>query len=270
MKKKPYVGVTGFMSPEEVTNTLKDINFKKTNRLLMVGVLASSKTIQGIKNKWPNRYPQFEEIKNIFQNNEDCLNLVHYNTKEPNHLLGQLVDITEEVGSVLHGFQLNIAWPNVTILEQYKDKYPEKTIVLQIGSHAFDMVENSPEKLADKVWQYVERSTIDYVLLDPSGGLGQPFDPEKTFRYLEALRGQSNRIGLGTAGGLSPTTLHLLKPLLAEFQNISIDAEGKLRTAEDHLDVETTRQYIQGSFKLFEDGVMRTTNINSTYTTGEY
>ncbi len=63
MKKKPYVGVTGFMSSQEVIDTMKNINFKKAERLLMVGVLASSKTIRGGANKWPNRYPPLGEIK---------------------------------------------------------------------------------------------------------------------------------------------------------------------------------------------------------------
>lgn len=47
MKKKPYVGVTGFMSSQEVIVTMKNINFKRAERQLMVGVLASSKTIKG-------------------------------------------------------------------------------------------------------------------------------------------------------------------------------------------------------------------------------
>ncbi|MDQ5930966.1 MAG: hypothetical protein QG674_132 [Patescibacteria group bacterium] len=249
MKKKSYVGVTGFMSPKEVIDTLKDIDFKKAHRLLMVGVLASSKTIQGISNKWPNRYPPLGEIKNIFQENENCLNLVHYNTKQPEGLLAQLVQITDEVGPVLHGFQLNIAWPDPKTLEKYHNLCPGKTIVLQIGGHAFEQVGNNPSKLSIKLNEYQE--VIDYVLLDPSGGLGQPFDPDKAKQYLEKLTRYEYQFGLGVAGGLSPSTLHLLEPLLKDYPNISIDAEGRLRTQEDNLDVEITRDYIRKSLELF-------------------
>jgi hypothetical protein len=249
MKKKSYVGVTGFMSPEEVKNTLNGIDFKKADRLLMVGVLASLKTMMGLTNKWPNRYPLFGEIKNIFQKNEDCLNLIHYNTKEPATLLPQLTEITAKVGPILDGFQLNIAWPNPDVLWSYKHLNPEKTIVLQIGGHAFEQVGNNPSKLSTKLNEYQE--VIDYVLLDPSGGLGQPFDPDKAKQYLEKLTRYEYQFGLGVAGGLSPSTLHLLEPLLKDYPNISIDAEGRLRTQEDSLDVEITRDYIQKSLELF-------------------
>lgn len=249
MKKKPYVGVTGFMFPDQVIKSLENIDFKKADRLLMVGVLASSKTIQGLTNKWPHRYPLFERIKDIFQKNEDCLNLVHYNTKQPDDLLAQLVQITDEVGPVLNGFQLNIAWPSPKTLESYKKLYPEKTIVLQIGGHAFAEVSNEAKYLALRVRRDYS-GLVDYVLLDPSGGLGQPFNPENMRKYLYELQKYPGP-EVGVAGGLSPTTLHLLEPLIKDFPDISIDAEGRLRTKEDNLDIETTRDYIQKSLDMF-------------------
>lgn len=266
MKKKSYVGVTGFMSPKEVTETLKDIDLKKADRLLMIGVLASSKTIQGISNKWPNRYPPLGEIKNIFQENENCLNLVHYNTKQPEDLLAQLVQITDEVGPVLHGFQLNIAWPDPKTLEKYHNLCPGKTIVLQIGGHAFEIVENESTYLARKVKDYL--GLIDYVLLDPSGGLGQPFNPVSIKNYLYELQKYENGLGVGTAGGLSPTTLHLLEPLIKDYPDISIDAEGRLRTKEDQLDVVITREYIQKSLNMFEKKSLESMGTGN-YTPGE-
>ena len=249
MKKKPYVGVTGFMSSEEVTETLKDIDFKTANRLLMVGVLASSKTIQGIKNKWPNRYPPLHEIGNIFVKNDDCLNLIHYNTKDPDKLLTQLIMVSDAVNDNFDGFQLNIAWPPPQILENYKSLYPCKQIVLQIGGGAFEEAGNMPAWVANKVAEYV--GIVDYILLDPSGGLGQPSDPLKAREYLDELSRYEKEIGLGVAGGLSPNTLHLLEPLLQVYPSISIDAEGKLRNEQDHLDVAITRKYIQQSLHMF-------------------
>ncbi|MFA6515036.1 MAG: hypothetical protein WCT42_02095 [Candidatus Paceibacterota bacterium] len=250
MKKKPYIGITGFMSPEEVSDTLKGINFQKANRLLMVGVLASSKSLKGITNKWPGRYPSISEMENIFLDNENCLNLVHFNTKEPENLLSQLLEVTDYSGENFNGFQLNIAWPSVRVLEAYKKFYEKKCIVLQIGGDAFNEVSHSPQKLADKVHrEYAD--LIDYVLLDPSDGTGKPFDPIIAKNYLEALGAKRNNFGLGVAGGLSPTTLNLVEPLVKDFPELCIDAEGRLRTIEDELDVQIAIDYVQKSLKLF-------------------
>lgn len=250
MKKKPYVGITGFMSPTEVFGVLDSTDLKKADRMLMVGVLASSKSLQGIPNKWPGRYPAIGEVANIFPDNEDCLNLVHFNTKEPESLLSQLLLVTELASNHFNGFQLNITWPSARVLEDYKDLHNDKVIVLQIGSGAFEKVSHSPEKLAEKVHEYT--GLIDYVLLDPSGGTGQPFNPDIARSYLEALSVKTNDFGLGVAGGLSPTTLDLVEPLVKDFPDLSIDAEGRLRNeADDSLNIETARDYVKKSLELF-------------------
>lgn len=254
MEKKPYIGVTGFMSFEEVSGTLSDIDSIGEERLFMVGLLASFKTLQRLPNKWPGRYPLMEELQNIFPDTRKCLNLVHYNTKEPETLLTQLLALTYIAGKNLDGFQLNLTWPSARAIEDYKslsETQTEKTIVLQIGGGAFEKVSHSPKKLADKVHNEYA-GLIDYVLLDPSGGTGQPFDPIVARGYLEALSAKNNDFGLGVAGGLSPTTLHLIEPLVKDFPDLSIDAEGRLRnTEDDSLNVQVTRDYIKKSYELF-------------------
>lgn len=252
MKKKSYVGVTGFMTHQEVVNTLKDIDFQKTEKLLMIGVLASLKSIQGITNKWPQRYPLIGEIRKIFPTNQNCLNLIHFNTSEPENLLSQMLYLTDIAGEQLNGFQLNLTWPSAKTVERYKRIHNGKSIVLQIGSRAFEEVSHSPQKLADRVHNEYE-GLIDYVLLDPSGGTGAPFNPRITRGYLEALSTQKNDFGLGIAGGLSPSTLDLIEPFIKDFPELSIDAEGKLRTPEDNLSVSITRDYIQKSLELFSE-----------------
>jgi len=58
-------------------------------------------------------------------------------------------------------------------------------------------------------------------------------------------------MGLGVAGGLSPTTLDLVRPLTNEFPDLSIDAEGRLRTPEDHLDLAVSSEYLRKAFEMF-------------------
>lgn len=246
--KTPYIGITGFMFLNEVSHVLKVIP-ANANRLVMIGVLASLKTMRGIRNKWPNRYPTMDKIAGIFSDHLRALNLIHYNTKELDTLGDQLIAMTEFGGRNLHGFQLNIAWPSPTVLVSYRKTRPMKQLVLQIGGHAFEMVNHSPEKLASKVAEY--NGLVEYVLLDPSGGYGKPFDPKRTHEYLEALRAENLDIGLGIAGGLSPTTLNLVEPIVKELPELSIDAEGRLRTLEDHLDLNLASEYLIKALSMF-------------------
>lgn len=245
--KQPYVGITGFMSQNEIQSVLDSMP-KDSNRLLMVGVLASQKTLRGEKNKWPNRYPRVGNIGDIFFRDSRTLNLIHYNTKEPESLAEQLDEMTRLGGQNLEGFQLNLAWPSRDAIIAYHKVCGGKFIVLQVGGKAFEMVNHSPKELAERVSWY--EHVVDYVLLDPSGGYGVPFDTNKARIYLEALRGYNLDIGLGVAGGLSPTTLNLVQPLLSDFPDLSWDAEGKLRDEQDNLVIRTSVDYVQMSCRL--------------------
>lgn len=133
---KPYIGITGFMSRDEVEEVLT-VFPENSTRKLMVGVLASEKTLHGPTNKWPNRYP--------------------------------------------------------------------------------------------------DRS----------------FDTDKTREYLRALEDMDLDIGLGVAGGLSAETLHLVEPLIEEFPDLSIDAEGRLRDESDKLDLTAAKRYAVKSLDMF-------------------
>lgn len=248
--RKPYIGITGFMS---LGDALQVLGVVPTNadRLVMIGVLASLKTMRGIQNKWPNRYPAMDKIAGIFPDHPLALNLIHYNTKEKDTLGDQLVAMTEFGGANMHGFQLNIAWPALDVLAAYKETHPTKQIVLQIGGHAFEMVNHSPEQLAAKVAEY--QKVAEYVLLDPSGGYGKPFDPERARDYLAALQAQNLGLGFGVAGGLSPSTLNLVEPLAKDFPDLSIDAEGRLRTPEDHLNLAVSSEYLRKAFAMFDN-----------------
>jgi len=249
MKKcKPYIGITGVMSEKEAVTLAKSIP-GETDRLFMVGTLASSKTLDDEKNKWPGRYPLRENIASIFQDNQQCLNLIHYSTDDPSTLLWQLRNLRQFGGKYLDGFQLNMLWPPTADLGGYLALYPDTNIVLQIGKKAFQTMNNSPANLAKMCKKY--RDFIDYILLDPSGGLGQAFDPKIARDYLTALQ-DLNICGFGVAGGLCVQTLNLVDELLVDFPHLSIDAESKLRTPqpEDALDLKSAIAYLKKSYEM--------------------
>ena len=103
--KKPYIGITGFTTRAEVVRIISEIP-RMSDRLLMVGVLASLKTLNGRTNKYPDRYPRVSKISEIFSDNDQAvLNLIHYNTDEAESLDQQLLKAIDLGGKNLHGFQ---------------------------------------------------------------------------------------------------------------------------------------------------------------------
>lgn len=245
--KKPYIGVTGFMTRGEVLSVLEVVPHD-SEYALMVGVLMNEKTINGLPHKkWPNRYPLWGEVTNIFVDDPRVLNLVHYNTPNPETLSRQLLEIVDLCPSI-DGFQLNIPWPSIDQLERYWNVCPEKRIVLQIGPQAMCKVSLSSQ-LVSKVEDY--GPLIDTVLVDGSGGTGKPLDATLCGNYLRALQKVPN-VTLAVAGGLGPCSLNLLGDLVSCFGELSIDAEGRLRTPhpEDRLDLEATQSYVKQAFRL--------------------
>lgn len=245
----PYVGVTGFMSCAEVTEALAIVP-RESARRLMVGVLMSSKTLLGQTNKWSGRYPKKEAIANILVDDPRVLNLIHYNTDDPETLCVQLAEITELSGPNLDGFQLNIAWPPISQIKNWREMYPDQFILLQIGDGAMAQAA-SMEQFAKLVDAYVP--VIDAILIDPSGGKGELLDVSKGAEYLRSVRVHST-LGLGIAGGLGPETLAILNPLIQEFPELSVDAEGRLRTQkpEDALCIDAMRTYLTKAFQMLD------------------
>jgi len=222
----------------------------------MVGVLMSSKTLAGQVNKWPGRFPTRENAGWIFSDDNHTLNLIHYSTDSPENLLEEMISVTQWGGPRLHGLQLNIAWPSETALGHYFKECPGKTIVLQIGKAALAWLSGSskidprPEEVADQVARY--EGLVDSILIDSSGGRGEPFEGGKAIQILSAIQKKCPSMGLGIAGGLGPNLLSAISVLKMQFPNLSWDAEGKLRTPkpEDALDMTAVRQYLKQSFSL--------------------
>lgn len=248
---RPYIGITGFMSREEV-EAMNALMPEDCRHLLMVGILANQRTLHGEPQKRLNRNPKKIDIEKIFPNpsihtsgNRTTLNLIHYNTKDTSNLSYQLFQM---MCGGCDGFQLNIKWPSKWELINFLDCY-SMDIVLQVGGRALQELECSPQQLANKVMEY--KGLVDYVLLDMSGGQGMPLDTDALRPHLEALRLAMPNLGLGVAGGLSAETLHLVEPLIRDFPDLSIDAENLLRDAEDRLNLEKAKAYLLGALEIF-------------------
>lgn len=236
------------MALSEVRSVLSWIP-PKSDRYLMVGVLVSDKTLHGLGNNHPRRFPKIENVERLFLPDPKALNLIHFNTHEQESLLDQMVLARLKAGDNFHGFQLNVAWPKVKTLQLYRREHEDAIIVLQLGAEAMDVVGHRPDVLANRLRFY--EPYIDYVLVDPSSGVGRAFNQEKSIEQLVAIRDACPELGLGLAGGLGPDTIEAIAPVAKVFPAISIDAEGRLRDEKDNLDPVKARGYIMGAMQVF-------------------
>ena len=264
MPRAPYIGVTGFMHQREARAALEhwDFNATPADHQLMVGVLASQKTLRGETNKYPGRYPTMEQIGRIFVNDPRCLNLVHYSTDDVSTLPKQLEELEGHFTGIFDfdGYQLNMCWPDPAILAEAL--YPHhQRVVLQLGPRAlaefgpFDafnarLTGGSFCELAKRLSDYL--GLITDVLVDVSAGQGRLLPFESVSLIVDNLRSYFPGLGIGVAGGLMAGTVSNLRPLVEKYPRLSFDAEGRLRDEYDHLDLEKVRTYLRAAKALFE------------------
>ena len=252
--KKPYIGITGITKPSEVAVALSVLP-ENGNRKLMVGVLVTWKSLRSVpmKPKWAKQMPDPSQISRLFLNDRRVLNLVHFSTEEGQEylILDDLLKIHELAGPNFHGFQLNhFGWPDPQLMKQHRRVVGYRPhIVLQIGQKAIEATDGTAQDIANKLSYYID--LVDDILLDPSGGLGKPFDTERAREILREIKKQKWHIGLGVAGGLGPDSLGLVQPLVEEFPELSIDAQGRLRNAEYDLDIEAAKTYVLRASQMF-------------------
>lgn len=252
----PYVGVTGFIFPDEVCRLLMWLEYTHQNRLgdrpVMVGVLVNDRTLTGENAEHVSvRFPPMAIMESIFdqasqQGDLITLRLAHYNTHNRDKLGEELRLLSETCGRHMEGVQLNCCWPDPDQIAMAKARF--RRIILQVGKRAMEECENNPEMIAKRVAWYEGIATD--VLLDPSGGAGRIADFRQLRTMLHAIAESNPSLGLGVAGGLNPeNVLTELPRLYREFPNLSVDAEGQLRTQDDHLNTAVTRNYVVNAFE---------------------
>ncbi len=232
-----YIGITGFTSPAQILELLSWLDASELqslwgDRQLMVGVLVSSKTMRGEANKWPGRYPPSKALPNIFTADPRCLNILHFNTDQPATLALDMVEIMRLAGPNCHGIQLNIRWPDMNQLRVFRQTHSFARVILQLGKGALEEVLHNPDAVALRLKEYADEGLITDVLHDMSGGEGVFASQEidRAAAILDAIERTCPQIGIGFAGGLHAGNLHRVVSLFNEFPNVSIDAEGQLRT----------------------------------------
>ena len=252
MPAPPYIGITGFTTPDEVAAVVAALPHSPS-RLLMCGVLLSNALLDGEPSDAPNRCPPPNTIAGIFTDDPRCLNLVHYRPRPGADLADALIRAHEVGGPNCNGVQINATrgapWPDPSSLIEYKNRSQPRRIVLQAGREAMASVDGDPSRLAQRCAEYA--GIVTDVLVDASEGLGIPLDAVRSAHYLEAVASAAPELALVVAGGLCASNMdELLSPLQPEWAAVSIDAEGRLRDTNDELDVASARAYLDAAVRL--------------------
>lgn len=251
--KKPYIGITGFTSDNQINPILvnRNISPEFAKRLLMVGVSVNPETLQGIQSPAPRRYPKMKVIDSIFSDDPRCLNLVHLSIYDRNDLFHDMVSITKKFTKNFHGFHLNVVWPDLIHLEKYKTLYPDMTIGLGIGHSSIKDSDWSCEKIFKDVESY--GGFLDYVFIDVDKETKDFFSNGVLELLLKKLS-KLDYLNLGISGDFDSSDVQRrLLSLVQTFPHLSINAGSALRTGEDDLDVNEVRKYLEASIVLLKD-----------------
>ena len=254
--KIPYIGITDFTSAEQVRNMLSVFSANMsgtTDRKLMVGVMMSYKTLNGLPTKWSSAFPPNDKVSNIFLRRSILFNTLHYADYDGIDVIENLLRATSLAGSNLHAVQLDMVWPEPDAIKEYRYHYPQFKVVIQVNKVALEQIENNPKLLTKKLKGYGD--SIDYALLDKSMGRGLGMDEKVLRPFVQELVEYMPELGVAVAGGLGPNTIHLVEELARDYPQISIDAQGQLRPSGstlDPIDWNMAGEYICKAMTIFQ------------------
>lgn len=261
MNAKPYIGVTGIVTMDDVRTIAECVQMLPPTHRLMAGVLVSAKTLRG-QSTTNRRYPPVDDVGGLLAelDNVGAWPVVHFNCREdlPEHL-----DTLAQRFFLARGLQLNVVRPDVEAVAKFTAQRRDMAFILQVNRGA---VPRATEITARVVLDYVARydTVASYALLDLSGGEGRAMSPDLAWQVLDQWRWEGPAPAF--AGGLGPDANDLLTEFAAglreprRFSMCSFDAESKLRTAvgdpvpeapyQDQLDAAKTTAWVAAVCRL--------------------
>jgi len=126
-------------------------------------------------------------------------------------------------------------------------------VILQIGKKAFEEADDDPMEIVRRLEDY--SGVIHRVLLDKSVGRGISMDANSLLPFVRIIKEHFPSFGITVARGLGPKSIELVEPLVQEFPDLSIDAQGKLRpsgSALDPIDWKMAGDYLLKGLKLLK------------------
>lgn len=226
-----YVGVAGTTQVQEIQQIREMLDCLRwpTGLRFMNGPLVSRKTLLGETPDDPVQYSPIEQVAPLLCDDPRFFNVMHFNSRDP-RLAGQLEQIAT-LSPNLHGIQLNILWPQVAELRRFRHRYPDVQLILQLSRHTLSSVGNRTQDLIACLRPYA--GVADYLLFDPSGGEGKPYDHSEASQLLIDLQASELPMQLGVTGGLCADRCWRLRRLLDRYPQLCWDAQSGLRDPGD-------------------------------------
>lgn len=245
-----YVGVAAPTTLSQVSalqEILSQVGWPADVRF-MNGPMVSRKTLSGFPASNPAQYLPIDQIDQLMLPDARFFNVVHFNSNDF-LLCPQLQKIAQLIPGT-DAIQLNIAWPLIEELKRFQQQHPDIQLILQISRRALADADNDLNMLIKLLRIY--EGVVDYVLYDPSGGEGIPFDTAQARVILQTFVDSGLQFGWGVTGGLCADRVRILTELLEIYPQLSWDAQSGLRTqdGEDALDLNRCFGFLAASAAL--------------------
>lgn len=248
MRSKPYIGITGVRNADEaagaapmILRALSDETPRCGHRG-EIGVQVTDRTLRGLPTA-NRRCPDVTDVPDMFKRVLECerefrahgkiMTAIHYTTKEPKDLF-RSVRYLLSIGDMydkrlVRGLQLNGGFERTPLseLQEVRNAYPAIEIIQQIPVKVLNIL--SAEEITKEL--KAREEYLNYVLIDPSGGLGKEMDVAAGSVLARAII-ENTSLAVGFAGGLKGGNIgHIICQIAAELgtKDFSIDAEGGLR-----------------------------------------
>lgn len=234
MAAKPYIGVTGYKHFADVKLILDKCDFPVG--YLMFGFTSSDKRLldPSSEGKTSPSLDRLPELVNLVPKHH--LPMVHYFTKTPEKVYEEILALFKHchLDSSHCGLQLNLHWPDPKQLKAICAILSGLTITLQLPRPVLELTD---AEIVEKLKPY--QGSVQYALIDPSGGQGLDFDLQRAGALMMAMQ-ENLEITPGVAGGFGPNNVKSRIRALSEIslcdgcnrpklENYCIDAQGKLR-----------------------------------------
>ena len=260
MVVKPYIGVTGAASCDEVERIIQafiTVGYTmNTSHIPMLGFLVSADNLEKPDTPFGNRYPRFNDVVDLLKQTKDrALSMIHYcPSQEPSarlSLAAEVIQIFESTNIYAQGLcksvQLNTAWPDGMQVRAIKTKYPDMQIVLQLRR---EMMEGRLVKDVVKAIKEKYDKCLSYVLIDPSAGEGKEFNVKESTTFYREIKEQAPDLMVGFAGGLAGKDCEeTLREIVKELDGqvcFCIDSESGFRDKQaDTLEIERVKKHLQ-------------------------
>lgn len=249
---RQYIGVAATTTAREVEKLQDGLTALgwPTSTWFMNGPLVSRRTLFGAPPSNPAQYRPINEVSGLMPDDTRFFNTIHFNSRDP--------QLSAQLSAIMHwaprtqAIQLNIEWPDPSELRHFLKRHRHVYLILQLSRFAYAAIGSSPSALVERLKIY--EGLVDYVLFDPSGGEGIPFDRRQALWILEAQVASELHFGWGVTGGLDASRVHHLGELLEVYPWLSWDAQSRMRSNDgrDRLVLESCLEFLEASVNLIQ------------------